>query len=75
MNPVYAPIYSLGPAWPSMDDSAFDDDDALPNLERFLEQRLATRNTLVDDDKEKSKKKEIIQSLFMLIILFFFIIR
>lgn len=55
MNPSYAPIYSLGPAFPSMEFTGNEDDETLMNLQRFLEQRFATRNTLIQDHKEKSE--------------------
>lgn len=53
MNPQYAPIYSLGPSWPAINLNAFEDEESMPGLVRYLEQRIATRNTLSEDHSEK----------------------
>ena len=51
---VCSPIYSLGPPWPSLDHPMeCDDEETFDNLARFLEKRIATRNTLTDDHKEQ----------------------
>ncbi len=55
LNRPFSPIYSLGPVWPAFNWKGFEDDTTLPNLHRFLKQRLATRNTLVQDHAEKCK--------------------
>ncbi len=55
LNSTYSPIYSLGPNFPSVEWQGSDDDDTLPALERYLEQRIATRNTLLKDHAIKSK--------------------
>ena len=48
-NPVYSPIYSLGPDWPSLEIQQCDDEDTLDTLERYLSKRITTRNSLVED--------------------------
>ena len=55
LNPVYSPIYSLGPAVPSLEWGGAEDEETLPALERYLEQRIATRNTLVQDYRGKGE--------------------
>ena len=48
------PIYSLGPPWPTFDHPMeCDDEETFENLSRFLEKRIATRNTLIADHKEQ----------------------
>ena len=56
MNTNYSPIYSLGPPFPNLELQGLDDEETIPNLQRFLEQRIATRNTLLEDHKEKSEQ-------------------
>lgn len=53
LNPNFNPIYSLGPPWPAMDWQGFNDEETIPALLRYLEQRVVTRNTLTQDHKEK----------------------
>ena len=55
LNPDYSPIYSMGPPWPVCDVNTIDDEENLGGLGRYLDQRIATRNTLVADHQEKSK--------------------
>lgn len=43
----FSPIYSLGPDWPNFD--LLEDESGLAQFERFLEKRIATRNTLLED--------------------------
>ena len=52
----YSPIYSLGPDWPPLDINHLEDEETLDNLERFLTNRLATRNNLVEDYAVQIKK-------------------
>lgn len=55
-NSVYAPIYSLGPEWPSFELMQCDDEDTLDTLERYLAKRVATRNTLIEDHNTQVEK-------------------
>ena len=62
---VCSPIYSLGPPWPSLDHPMeCDDEETFDNLARFLEKRIATRNTLTDDHKEQRESLMQIWPLF-----------
>ena len=51
-----SPIYSLGPEWPPLEFNGTDDEEMLDNLERYLKQRIATRNTLVENHQEQVEK-------------------
>ena len=65
LNPEYSPIYSLGPAIPPISSGLIDDEEALAALERHIDQRLATRNTLVDDHKNQRKtESNLLHSLY-----------
>ena len=64
LNPDYSPIYSMGPPWPVCDINTIDDEENLSGLGRYLDQRIATRNTLVADHQEKCKMPEILSSYF-----------
>lgn len=64
LNPAYAPIYSLGPAFPSVEWGGLEDEETLPALQRYLDQRIATRNTLLQDHSNKRKIYNIKKVLF-----------
>lgn len=55
INPDYSPIYSMGPPWPHTDVTTIDDEETLNGLARYIEQRIATRNTLIADHGEKGR--------------------
>lgn len=55
LNPQHSPIYSLGPPFPDISSTALDDEEALSALSRYLEQRVATRNTLIQDHQMKQE--------------------
>ena len=72
LNPEYSPIYSLGPAIPPISSGLIDDEEALAALERHIDQRLATRNTLVDDHKNQRKTEPNLLIASTVIRFFFF---
>ena len=55
-NSVYCPIYSLGPEWPAIEIKQHDDEDTLDNLQRFLENRIKKRHSLVEDHNGQIEK-------------------
>lgn len=55
LNPDYNALYSLGPYWSSLEWQGPDDKDTLSTLWQFLDQRLATWNTLVQNHVAKRK--------------------
>jgi len=56
-----APVYSLGPAWPTLELTQFDSEEVIERLRVFLEKRISTRKTLLaDQDNRQSKFRELL---------------
>ena len=49
-----APLYSLGPDWPTLELQQFDEEEVIERLKSFLEQRIATRSRLMKDHLDKT---------------------
>jgi kinesin family protein 23 len=51
-----APVYSLGPAWPPLEVTQFDQEEIIERLKAFLEKRLVTRKALLEDHDSRERK-------------------
>ena len=59
-----SPVYSLGPDWPPLEIEQFDEEDLIRKLKSFLEQRNATRKTLLKDKENREAKfREFLRNL------------
>ena len=59
-----SPVYTLGPDWPPLEIQQFDEEDLIRKLKSFLEQRIATRKTLLKDKENREAKfREFLRNL------------
>jgi len=51
-----APVYSLGPAWPPLEMTQFDQEELIEKLKVYLEKRLVTRQNLLVDHEGRERR-------------------